>query len=644
LSQPSQRYPRYALLSSATAILQALALFLAGVYLLTFVIGAALRLPYPYELEWIEGANLRQALWIMEGHFPYRQPHVYFLPFAYTPFYFLLSAGAMKLLGVGFFAPRLISLLAAMGCCLLLYLLVQSETGSRPAGLLGAGLYAAAYRFTGAWMDLAKVDSLFLLLVLLAFWTGLRFTQPWGSMLSACLFVLAYYTKQLALPVILILAPLSLSITRGKTAWQWGLALGGGLALFFGLDRFSQGWFSFYTFTTVAHHQRLTDWWLFWRGFLPQTWPALLIAVPLIIQTARQTHFRHRQLPERPWLIIALAAGLFAASWSIYLKIYTWDNDRMPACLALALLAGMGFAAAPRLAATHTCRAEWFKLGALVMLICQFALFYYDPSKQIPSTKERQAAEAIIRRVRQLPGDVLVFHHGFVNYQAGKPSFLHSVPLGDVYAARLRRGTPAFERKRQVQAMFTRAIAQQRFDWVVIDKPETSWFPYYLYVEPFTEDNGAIYPVTGTSMIPHSLTMKNPVAHGGVFPLDEPLLERYFIHGWSQAGSEGRRLLGDSGALAIALERGHAYSLIVEVQPECPNGTPLANALRLTWNGELLGVVHLSACQAQTASFPIPTETLKKELNHLDFTLEGLSETASTTSTVRISRIEFVRQ
>ncbi len=641
MTRPSRRLSVASILPNAVALLRRLALLAASAYLLILLVVAALRLGYPYELEWIEGANLRQTLWMLEGHFPYRPPHINFLPLSYTPFYFLLSAGLMKLLGIGFFAPRLLSLLSALGCCLLLYSIVKDETGNRPAGLLAAGLYAACYRFSGAWMDLAKVDSLFLFLFLLAFWVGLRSSRPLAWILSAGLYVLAYYTKQLALPALLVLAPSSLLITKGKTSLKWLLVFGGGSLLFYGLDRFSQGWFTFYTFTTVAHHPRLADWWLFWRGFLPQTWPAFLIAAPFLVQTLRQTHLSRREWPERSWLLLALAAGLFASSWSIYLKVYTWDNDRMPACLALALLASLSLAEISRL---NSHRFAWLNIGFLGLLLYQFALLSYNPISQIPSARERQAAQAIIHRVSRLSGDVLVYHHGFVNYQAGKTSFMHSVPLGDVYAARLRRGTPAFQRKRQVQDMFNRAISQQRFDWVVIDQAEKSWFPYYLYVEPFVEDNGAKYPVTGTSMIPHSLAMKNPVARGGVFPLGEPLLARYFTNGWGNVGEKGRWMQGEAATLMIALERRKDYRLLVEAQPSCPGGVPLAAALRISWNGEPLGVIPFSACQPGLASFPVAQDTLKKELNRLDFNLEGWSGALPSTATVEIIRLELIRR
>ncbi len=56
-------------------------------------------------------------------------------------------------------------------------------------------------------MDLAKVDSLFMLLILAAFYTSRAQSGVIMAVISGVLFALAFFTKQLALPVILIFAP-----------------------------------------------------------------------------------------------------------------------------------------------------------------------------------------------------------------------------------------------------------------------------------------------------------------------------------------------------------------------------------------------------------------------------------------------------
>ena len=94
--------------------------FLAFGYALVFLVVATMRLMYPFELEWIEGAYVDQALRIAQGHFPYSPPNIFLIPISKTPIFFYLSAGLMKVLGTGFLAPRLISILSTIGTCGLL--------------------------------------------------------------------------------------------------------------------------------------------------------------------------------------------------------------------------------------------------------------------------------------------------------------------------------------------------------------------------------------------------------------------------------------------------------------------------------------------------------------------------------------------
>jgi 4-amino-4-deoxy-L-arabinose transferase-like glycosyltransferase len=106
--------------------------------------------------------------------FPVWSPNIYLIPIAKTPVFYYLSALAMKLLGVGFLAPRLVSILATIGILGLIIWLVKMESPSWVPGILAAGIYVASYRVSGAWMDLAKTDSLFLFFILAAFVIGQR--------------------------------------------------------------------------------------------------------------------------------------------------------------------------------------------------------------------------------------------------------------------------------------------------------------------------------------------------------------------------------------------------------------------------------------------------------------------------------------
>ena len=126
-------------------VLSWLVLGLAGLSLVVLLVLMVLRVRYPFELEWIEGATINSAQWILSGHFLYERPVLEFTPLIYNPLYFYLSAAFTALLGPGFLGPRLVSILATVGCCGLIFALVRHETRNWKAALAAAGFYAATF-------------------------------------------------------------------------------------------------------------------------------------------------------------------------------------------------------------------------------------------------------------------------------------------------------------------------------------------------------------------------------------------------------------------------------------------------------------------------------------------------------------------
>ena len=171
----------------------------------------------------------------------------------------------MKIMGIGFTAPRLISILSTAGCFLLIYLIVRDNDDRPIPGIIAAGIYAACFALTGAWMDLAKVDPLFMLLILAARYTSRAQSRVTMGIISGVLFALAFFTKQLALPIILIFAPYSMVFSRGKTWLIWLTTFTLGISAWLIMDYSSQGWFSFYTLKALTGHTLVSDWLTFWR-------------------------------------------------------------------------------------------------------------------------------------------------------------------------------------------------------------------------------------------------------------------------------------------------------------------------------------------------------------------------------------------
>lgn len=597
--------------SSWMRVLSLAVLLIAVGAMVQFLVVACVRARYPFELEWIEGAYVDQAGRVLAGQPLYPSPTISFVPLNKTPFFFLLSGSLMKLTGAGFAAPRLISILSTVGCFVLIAQIVAQDSGHLAPGIMAAGVYAMAFRFAGAWMDLAKTDSLLLCLILGAYFISRRYPSYPGMVVSGACYVLAYYTKQAALPMILVIAPISLLTSGGRPWLQWTAAGILGLAAFLALDSASDGWFSFYTFDALAYHERIPDLLLFWKVAIPRLWPALLLSLLYPISVLADRGFPGIFKMEGLWQDLSLGGALLIASWSVYVKVWTYDNGLMPACLGVAVLLGLGYTHSIKLGRAPY--SDLFEGGALALILCQFVLLAYNPLEQLPTHKEYNTWKQFVDEISELPGDVLVFHHGFVNHLAGKRSYLHSSPYGDVVGWAYEPGSSDHRsRREETRQVLDQAISEQSFSWIVSGGSRDRWLPYYL---PSTRDPFTAPLLTGAPAGPESFFVRNPMARGGEFPLTETTLDHLLDRGWSEAEEWGRWATGGHSTMELALQEGD-YSLIVQAFPFC---TPEfdGQAMEIGWNDRSLGKYVFRSCENLSIRIDLPSRTVTGGLDTL---------------------------
>jgi hypothetical protein len=616
-------------------------------YIAVFAGLALLRMFYPYELEWTEGAMLDQIYWIQLGRWEYGPPTLNFIPICYNPLYLYTAALFSKVLGLGFLAPRLLSVLSTLGILGFLYALVSENTGRRSAGLLAAGVFAATFRFSGAWLDLAKVDSLFLLLLLAAHWVGRR--QIWRAwIISGLLYVLAYYTKQLALPLILVMAAASLIQFRGRTWPQWAAAAAAGGLVFVWLEASSGGWYSFYTIRALSYHERIPALWSFWRQFLGAAWPGLLAAA-VTAGFAALFYWQRRRPPEfKPlfWQDLLFALALIAISWSVFFKIWTYDNGFIPACAGLALLSGWAFGFTLRWAdqPDSPSQARWLHLSAAILLLAQFANLVYSPFQQLPSTRHWEASRQFERFVKDLPGEVLVLHHAFVSAPAGKQPFFHSVNYADPTAWALPPRTEADASKREMTLEIWRtASREQSVPWIILDSRPENWYPNYVIVTDISAEYQAMVPLTGVPSRPQYLLAPNPLVKGGAAPLTDPQYQRLFREDWQTVSESARLLEGQQGIMDVLLETGPDYWVEISMQAPCPAGERQARWITVLWNEAALGDIIIPACGTARAGFPIAASSLQRQGNQLIFR-QPLEADFANESSIGITSIYFDQQ
>jgi hypothetical protein len=440
---------------------------LSAAALAQLAFAVARRIPYPYDLEWMEGGMLCHALRVVEGQPIYAEPSSRFVALPYTPLYALVVALLAPVFGLGYVPARAVSIVAFAGALVVAYRLVRGEGGSRAVAAGAAALPAAAFGPTGAWYDLVRVDSLFLALLAATVMTAWRRRGPAGGVAAAVLATAAFFTKQTALPFAAAVGLwLLLSDRRAAAAYAATLAvLGGGLLAWAQLS--SGGWFWTYAFRL---HQGAGFSPLDAMVFTPARL-ALLLAPGLVLlawalRRARTPGLAYATgMAGAAVLVSGLGAGL---EWS-------YHNALIPGVYFLALAAGVAAAALersrPRAAALLLAAAIATAPGALVALTAtmlprdwrpRLALpLGYGVGDVLPTPADRLRGDALLKRLAETPGDVLVPAHSFYPHLVGKPTHLHAINLDDLGRAHL--GVP----RDLVQEMRAR-----HFSLVVVDAEE----------------------------------------------------------------------------------------------------------------------------------------------------------------------------
>jgi hypothetical protein len=393
------------------------------------------RIGYPFELQWLEGGEVEIVNRVVHGQGIYVAPSLHYVPYPYPPLFIWISAAFAKVFGVGFLAPRLVSFLASLGTLALLFHIVRRETGDAVAGLVAGGLFAATYQASGAYFDLARVDSLFLMLLLAAVAVARR-AQTWraGALVGLLLF-LSFFTKQTALIAALPLLGY-LVFSRRRVGLAALLMLGGLLVIStLAFDQFSHGWYGYYVFKELPG-QGINVHAI--RSFIPKSllrptgWAVALGLAGLGVGFWR-TRSGRAAADEKPspcwpfWIVVGV--GLIGGSWLSLVHAGGSSDVLMPAYAAVAIFAGLGY---DTLIGTDL-RYQTV-LGVLLAGLIAVQVVHLDRGSlhEIPSEASAAAGHRFIALVASLPGQVIVADHPWYDTLAGKPSWAQSEAVHDV--------------------------------------------------------------------------------------------------------------------------------------------------------------------------------------------------------------------
>jgi len=184
--------------SAFVGVLTWAALAVSAIPFALFLVIAAGRVSYPFDIEWMEGALLGHGVELLETGHIYKLPSQDFIPFIYPPLYTYLTALGIRLFGLGYEFSRVLSILSTVASAALVALIVWREVRRRALAGLAFLTPFAMCGVTGYWFDLVRVDAVTLLLVIGAVYAYLYVTPRFGANLcaGAGLLALAAFGKQ----------------------------------------------------------------------------------------------------------------------------------------------------------------------------------------------------------------------------------------------------------------------------------------------------------------------------------------------------------------------------------------------------------------------------------------------------------------
>jgi 4-amino-4-deoxy-L-arabinose transferase-like glycosyltransferase len=475
-----------------TRFLKVALVMMASLYIVVYCAVVFFRIQYPFELEWMEGGSVDHVRRILSGQDLYVSPSLQFVPFIYPPLYYFVSAAVSKIIGVGLMPLRLTSVGASLGCFFFIFLIVKRETGSMFSGILAVGLFAATFPLSGAWLDIARVDTLFLLFLLAASYVVKFRTSARSLALAGVLISFAFLTKQTALAISLPIMLYCISINLRRSIFLMGtvVVLIGTSTLLF--NHIYNGWYNYYVFNLPRQHPII-------RSIAFSFWTQDIIA-PLTIAFTMSVFFIFlvlTSMEEHSLFYVFMAAGMFVGAWMSRLHSDGYNNVLLPAYAAIAILFGLATHKISQfIQSTFTDKRRLLEICVYFCCVIQFSILFYNPLSLIPTQADLEAGRKLIDKMAQVEGDVFVPYHGYLPVLAGKGSYAQGMALGDVI-----RGSGGQARDRLIDEI-RQAIQEQRFGAIILDNSFFTWFindieKYYVKQGPVFDNGTVFWPVVG---------------------------------------------------------------------------------------------------------------------------------------------------
>ncbi len=462
------------------------------------------RVSYPLEIDWIEGCMTDHISRIAHGLPIYVEPSLKFIPLAYMPFFTVVSGGVAHVFGEGFWAGRMVSFLSSVLLSLLIAGIVLAETKRPTLAIAASGIHMLAFGFTGACYDIARPDSLMLLLT----FSGLAILR-WskgltGAMIAAVLLTLGFFTKQHSL-IFSMTAMCYLAVSDRRRLVPFGLAmLVGCLGGYMVLNAWLGRWFHVFTWSIPR------GWSTFSRASL-QTYigkglfgALAAMTVPSILSLGLASR------PSREGTTLWYWAGLGAIGTGLLATLDPWAYKHVftPTVVAFVVLGPIALERLSRQLEAGSVGSKGFATTAIYAVAAvQFLPLLYPVHSEMPRRHAHEAHQKLLALIRSYPGDVMVPNHGWYTAEAGKSSGLQMIALDDII--RSRGNELIHEDRHFLDHMFAKLASGPGRPVLIMDRylelNGSLWAGIahgYRLADSLDAINGPLTPVTGNQMKP----------------------------------------------------------------------------------------------------------------------------------------------
>jgi len=421
------------------------------------------RVPFPYELHWMEGALLDHASRAAAGQALFGPPSADFIPLLYTP----LSYYAIAWLPgqVDFLSARILSLLCLAASMAIGVRLVRRAAPGSIFSLWALPLFLAGYFAVDASYDVVRADHLLALLCVAAL-GALSLRDGRVAVAAFVVFsVAAFFTKQSALLYLLPLLAAALWVRRRVAVAAGSLAALGIGILYVVTDLRTDGWFHTFVrevpasigFSTAALVESLRADFL---GALLVPTLASLVALALALREPR------RDCGERQRRVLLAGAACGALLFSVVSRFSVGGAKNV---LGLHVL--FGSLALPLvldrlIEGTPTARRKLAATLAYLTLCLALVLPLERPNAFVPDSQDLQRWQDFDAALDEFGGatEIWIVAHGHLG-RGGDSRGPHLAAMMNYLGV---GGTGASSAERALPPELLTRIAQREFDAIVV--------------------------------------------------------------------------------------------------------------------------------------------------------------------------------